>query len=103
MTERNDRQVSLADTVRAHADAVREQLARITALRAASPDILTPPAGVNPLDLTGLDPLLPMRPEPVEGQTAGPSPSSGHNTVKDPVATTPQDPSRSAEAFKPGR
>ena len=51
--------MSLTETVRAHAEAVREQLARITALRAASPDIHTPPAGVNPLDLTLLDPLTP--------------------------------------------
>ena len=59
MTERDDERPGLAETVRAHAEAVREQLARITALRAASPDILTSPTGMNPLDLGALDPLTP--------------------------------------------
>ena len=83
----------LAETVRAHAEAVREQLARITALRAASPDILTPPMGVNPLDLTALDPLTPGAFPGIGPAAARPEPES----VKDPVSTTPQDPSRSAE------
>ena len=52
---------SLTETVRAHAEAVRAQLARITALREASPDIATPPSGLNPLDLGALDPLTPGR------------------------------------------
>jgi SpoVK/Ycf46/Vps4 family AAA+-type ATPase len=47
----------LAASVLAHAEAVRAQLARITALRAASPEIATPAPGVNPLDLGALDPL----------------------------------------------
>ena len=50
---------ALTETVRAHAEAVRAQLARITALREASPDIATPPSGLNPLDLGALDPLTP--------------------------------------------
>jgi SpoVK/Ycf46/Vps4 family AAA+-type ATPase len=72
----------LAGTVLAHAEAVRAQLARITALRAASPDIATPAPGFNPLDLGVLDPLTPgafpgigpaptatTDPEPVKGQS----------------------------------
>jgi SpoVK/Ycf46/Vps4 family AAA+-type ATPase len=82
----------LARTVLAHAEAVRAQLARITALRAASPDIATPP-GTNPLDLGALDPLTPGR-FPGVGPAPAPRPA---DTVKDPVATTPQEPSQSAE------
>jgi hypothetical protein len=84
----------LAGTVLAHAEAVRAQLARITALRAASPDIATPPPGINPLDLGALDPLTPGR-FPGVGPAPEPPPAG---SVKDPVATTPENPPpRSAE------
>ncbi|HWJ54220.1 MAG TPA: AAA family ATPase [Propionibacteriaceae bacterium] len=83
----------LASTMLAHAEAVRAQLARITALRAASPDIATPTRGINPLDLAALDPLTPGA-FPGIGPAPAPPPEE---IVKDPVATTPQDPSRSAE------
>jgi hypothetical protein len=84
----------LAGTVLAHAEAVRAQLARITALRAASPEIATPAPGINPLDLGALDPMTPGRFPGV-----GPAPTPPHaEIVTDPVATTPQDPSRSEEA-----
>jgi SpoVK/Ycf46/Vps4 family AAA+-type ATPase len=83
----------LTATVLAHAEAVRAQLARITALRAASPDIATPPSGTNPLDLGVLDPLTPGR-FPGVGPAPAPPPTE---SVKDPVATTPQQPSRSEE------
>ena len=85
---------SLTETVRAHAEAVRAQLARITALRADNPDIATPPPGLNPLDLGALDPLTPGR-FPGVGPAPAP-PQTG--IVKDPVATTPQDPSQSSAA-----
>jgi SpoVK/Ycf46/Vps4 family AAA+-type ATPase len=91
VTDRDDDGRSLTETVRAHAEAVRAQLARITALRAASPDILTPPAGLNPLDLGALDPLTPGRFPGV-----GPAPAAPSGTdVNDPGATTPAD--RSSE------
>ena len=91
MTTRGEDDRSLTETVRAHAEAVRAQLARITALRASNPDIATPPAGLNPLDLGALDPLTPgrfpgigpagmrtepvdpLRAEPVEAPEPGPS------------------------------
>jgi adenylate kinase family enzyme len=82
-----DEDRSLTETVRAHAEAVRAQLARIAALRANNPDITTPPAGLNPLDLGALDPLTPgrfpgigpagMRAEPVKAQDSDPSTGSG--------------------------
>jgi SpoVK/Ycf46/Vps4 family AAA+-type ATPase len=87
-----ERRSGLAGTVLAHAEAVRAQLARITALRAASPEIATPAVGINPLDLGALDPLTPGAFPGV-----GPAPAQPVKTVKDPVATTPQNPSRSAE------
>ena len=62
------------------ADTLRAALARITALRAAQPEISTPPAGLNPLDLNLLDPLTPGR-FPGIGTPGGPagarSPSKG--------------------------
>jgi SpoVK/Ycf46/Vps4 family AAA+-type ATPase len=89
----DETRAGLAGTVLAHAEAVRAQLARITALRAANPEITTPSSGVNPLDLGALDPMTPGRFPGV-----GPSPTPQHaEIVKDPVATTPQDPSRSGE------
>jgi SpoVK/Ycf46/Vps4 family AAA+-type ATPase len=102
---------SLTETVRAHAEAVRAQLARITALRASNPDIATSPAGFNPLDLGGLDPLTPgrfpgigpapsfptdeLRPEPVEEQPADPSTSPGPMRAE-PVETQDSGPSTSS-------
>ncbi len=84
----------LASTVLAHAEAVRAQMARITALRAANPDIATPPAGLNPLDLGALDPLTPGRFPGI-----GPAPAPPEAEIgKDPTATTPEDPSRSSAA-----
>jgi hypothetical protein len=87
-----------------HADTLRAALARITALRAAQPEISTPPAGLNPLDLNLLDPLTPgrfpgigtpggpdadMRPEPVEGPgSTGPSTSSGTIAAADPSTSS---------------
>jgi SpoVK/Ycf46/Vps4 family AAA+-type ATPase len=87
---------SLTETVRAHAEAVRAQLARITALRAASPDIATPP-GFNPLDLGALDPLTPGA---FPGIGPAPAPPAPDN-VKEPTATTPQDPSASSAEAAP--
>jgi adenylate kinase family enzyme len=112
VTDRDDGR-SLTETVRAHAEAVRAQLARITALRAASPDIATPPGGLNPLDLGALDPLTPGRfpgigaaptsppstgqlhPELVEGQPDDPSTSSAPTDQMrpEPVEGQPADPS----------
>ena len=87
----------LAGTVLAHAEAVRAQLARITALRAASPEIATPARGINPLDLGVLDPLTPgafpgvgpaptatKRTEPVEGQTSAASATSEADQPAEP-------------------
>ena len=73
MTPRDDDGRSLTETVRAHADAVRAQLARITALRADSPDIATPAPGLNPLDLGALDPLTPGRFPGIGAAPAAPS------------------------------
>ncbi len=89
----DERRSGLTGTVLAHAEAVRAQLARITALRAASPDIATSIQGINPLDLAALDPLTPGA-FPGIGPAPAPPPAE---SVKDPVATTPHDPSRSAE------
>ena len=86
---------SLTDPVRAHAEAVRAQLARITALRDASPDIVTAPAGLNPLDLTALDPHL--LPGAFPGIGRAPAPPSN-----DPEATTPQDDSTAPGAAMEG-
>ncbi|HLL62654.1 MAG TPA: AAA family ATPase [Propionibacteriaceae bacterium] len=120
MTDRDDDGRSLTETVRAHAEAVRAQLARITALRAANPDITTPPGGLNPLDLGALDPLTPgrfpgvgpapaaptrtdpMRPEPAEGQPDDPSTSSGPITAmatqaEEPAAEKTEPPPRTLE------
>ena len=88
----DETRAGLAGTVLAHAEAVRAQLARITALRAANPEIATPSSGVNPLDLGALDPLTPGRFPGV-----GPAPTPQHAEIVNPVATTPQDPSRPGE------
>jgi SpoVK/Ycf46/Vps4 family AAA+-type ATPase len=90
VTTRDDDR-SLTETVRAHAEAVRAQLARITALRADNPDIATPPLGLNPLDLGALDPLTPGRFPGIGAAPAAPSTTG----VNDSRSTTPQD--RSAE------
>jgi SpoVK/Ycf46/Vps4 family AAA+-type ATPase len=87
----DEKAVGLAGTVLAHAEAVRAQLARIAALRAASPEIATPPPGINPLDLGVLDPLTPGA---FPGIGPAPTPPA-EDQVSDPVATTPQDPSHS--------
>ena len=86
MTERDERSAGLVETVRAHAEAVRAQLARISALRAASPDIVTPAAGVNPLDLLALDPLTPGA---FPGIGAGHRPRPGPDEKQDPAAVSP--------------
>jgi SpoVK/Ycf46/Vps4 family AAA+-type ATPase len=97
MTDANDEtKDGLVSTMLAQAEAVRAQLARITALRAASPEIATPAPGVNPLDLGALDPLTPGR-FPGVGPASAPPPAQ---TVQDPVATAPQDAARSAETAK---
>ena len=83
----------LAGTVLAHAEAVRAQLARITALRAASPEIASPARGINPLDLGVLDPLTPGA---FPGIGPAPARPAAEN-VKDPAATMPHDPSRSPD------
>ncbi len=98
MTPRDDDGRSLTETVRAHAEAVRAQLARITALRADNPDIATPAPGFNPLDLGALDPLTPGR---FPGIGAAPTATG----VNHPAATTPADrapePTATAEAATP--
>src|SRR5829696_2404116 len=109
MTPRDDDGRSLTETVRAHAEAVRAQLARITALRADNPDIATPAAGLNPLDLGALDPLLPgrfpgigaapVRAEPVEAPDAGPSTEFG--PIAQAADQTPTDPAEGAEPEPP--
>ena len=77
--EDDERRSGLTGTVLAHAEAVRAQLARITALRAASPDIATPTPGFNPLDLGVLDPLTP-------GAFPGIGPAPTATTDSEPVA-----------------
>ena len=94
MTTRDDDGRSLTETVRAHAEAVRAQLARVTALRAAEPDITTPPVGLNPLDLNALDPHIPGRFPGV-----GPAPTAaGPVRLNDPEPTTPSDRSTEPQA-----
>ena len=89
--------MSLTETVRAHAEAVRAQLARITALRAASPEISTPPPGVNPLDLTLLDPLH-AGPIPRHRRPAATAPGAADDRQGSDGDSRPGDPpSRSAE------
>ena len=86
MTTRDDGR-GLTETVRAHAEAVRAQLARITALREASPDIVTPPSGLNPLDLGALDPLTPGAFPGIGPARTAPQ----ENSVNDSDATTRPD------------
>ncbi|HZA72346.1 MAG TPA: AAA family ATPase [Propionibacteriaceae bacterium] len=96
---------SLTETVRAHAEAVRAQLARITALREASPDILTPPSGLNPLDLTALDlHMLPGRFPGVGPATTAAESDEAQNTdlsaSSGPIAEAPAAETAPAEAEK---
>jgi len=90
-----------------HTDTLRAALARINALRAAHPEITTPSAGVNPLDLNLLDPLTPgrfpgigtpgrqtplesgetMRPEPADGDMR-PEPVEGQGSIDDPSTSS---------------
>ena len=100
---------SLTETVRAHAEAVRAQLARITALRADNPDIATPALGPNPLDLGALDPHLPgafpgigpapLPADPLEAQDSGPS--TGPARSVGAVDQTPPGPAEEGEPEPP--
>ncbi len=115
MTSGEDDGRSLTETVRAHAEAVRAQLARITALREASRDIATLPSGLNPLDLGALDPLTPGRfpgigpgsppsesAEAAGSSTGGPLSSSkdtGH--LAEGSVETPTEPAAQAEPEPP--
>jgi hypothetical protein len=94
MTSRDDDGRSLTETVRAHADAVRAQLARITALRADNPDIAAPAPGFNPLDLGALDPLTPGRFPGIGAAPAAPSPTD--SVRPELVERHPDDPSTSS-------
>jgi adenylate kinase family enzyme len=96
VTARDDDGRGLAETVRAHTEAIRAQLARITALRAANPDIATPPAGLNPLDLNPLDPLMPGRfpgigPAPMRAEP-GPVAETSVQAPTEPAAETEPEP-----------